>query len=293
LRIVVKLFIMSLSVKEKRRNNQEKEGNKMAAELQSPVCKATGLPLPILPTEPDARALFIFEDYHHHFHPRNSPELKEIEGRAVRYSRGQMIGRFLHDRYHQLFLGPPLPETLDEKFRVAVMACAGVVPRQALDLSTPGEYKVVNLTNDQYERLTDPHSIHVDRAFHPEQSFYKRRTIGKFFASYAMQQNVRLAVSDNVIEQFLDVQATPERKKELGNLILREALGMSVESLAPLHRGLQEEGYVAPRKQLPLFSVVRKYFTKEYFQDYHDEIAKRLVIPNTLQTEVNTLELAG
>jgi hypothetical protein len=260
----------------------------MAAELQTPTCEISGLPLPILPTEPDARALLLYEDYHHHFHPYNSPELKHLAGKAVRYSRGQEIPRYLHNRYHQLFEGPPLPTASEEKFRLTVLACAGVVPRQAIDLSREGDYRIVTLDDEQFERLSAPHSIHIDRAFKANQA-YKRRTIGRFFAAYAMQQNIRMAVSESVVEQFLDPLATPTRKKELGNFILKEALGLSIGSLIPVHKDLKKEGYVVTRRQIPLRTVVNKFFTKDCFPDYHEEMAKRL----SLQVETDQLQLTG
>jgi hypothetical protein len=261
----------------------------MAAEQATPTCEISGLPLPILPTEPDARALSLYEDYHHHFHPRKSPELKGIDGKALRYSRGQLIARYLHTRYHQLFEGPSLPATREEKFRSTVLACAGVVPRQAIDLSREGEYRIVTLSNRQFEQLAAPRSIYVERAFSPTHAYYKRRTIGRFFAVYAMQQNVRQAVSDHVIEQFLDPGAEAGRKKELGNFILKEALGMSLEHLIPVHEDLKGEGYITPERQMPLQTIVQKFFTKDFFPDYHDEMAKRL----GLRIEMDELELTG
>lgn len=250
----------------------------MAAEIQTPVCEATGLPLPILPTEPDSRARLLFEDYHHHFHPRRDPSLSHIDGHAVRYSRGQIIPRYLHDRYHQIFTGPPLPQTQDEKFRVAVLACAGVVPRVALDLSVPGQYREVSLDDDVYERLAAPRSIYVEKAYYKKDHEYdlKRRTIGKFFASYAMQQNVREILSESVIGQFLDDATTPERKKELGNFILKEALLLSIVPIAGIHQELAQNGFVLPARRREPMSVIRKFFTKNKYTDYHDELERRI-----------------
>lgn len=265
----------------------------MAADIQTPICEATSLPLPILPTEPDQRARFLYNDFHHHFHPRNSPELTGLAGQAVRFSRGQDIARFLHNRYHDLFTGPALPISAEEKFRLTVLACAGVVPREAIDLSKSGTYERILLTDDQFETLAAPRSIHIDRAYKPDSGYYKRKVIGRFFAAYALQQNVRQAVSDKVIEQFMDETTIPVRRNELGNLILKEALGMSVDSLLDLHRDLRIEGYVLRNRAIGLPEVLRKFFIPSEFSKYHDEMARRLANSSSLQTGVNELELAS
>lgn len=248
----------------------------MAAEIQTPVCEVTGLPLPIAPHEPPkTEARFNFSDYHHHFHPRNDELLQGLSGKAVRYSRGQFLPRVLHNRYHQIFTGPELPDNDTDRYRLSVLACAGVVPKQAIDLSRSGEYEVVNLSEEAYSRLASPDSIYIERARKPAEK-YVRKTIGKFFASYAVRQNVRQAVSEKVIGQFLDERTTPERKKELGNFILREALGMTIDDIAPLDRQIREEGLVYEERARPLLTVVRKFFTIEFFPDYHDSIAESL-----------------
>lgn len=248
----------------------------MAAEIKTPVCEVTGLPLPIAPNEPPkTEARFNFSDYHHHFHPRNDELLQGINGKAVRYSRGQFLPRVLHNRYHQIFNGPELPDNDTDRYRLSVLACAGVVPRQAINLSKPGEYQIVNLSNEEYASLASPDSIYIERA-RKRSEYYTRKTIGKFFASYALQQNVRDAVSEKVVGQFLDEKTTPERKKELGNFILREALGMTIDDIAPLDQQIRTERLVFGERAKPLLTVVRKFFTIEFFPDYHDTVAETL-----------------
>lgn len=266
----------------------------MTATIQSPVCEVTGLPLPILPTEPHPGARFLYQDFHHHFHPRTSPELEGLAGQALRFSRGQDIPRFLHNRYHELFAGPVLPVTEEEKFRLTVLACAGVVPRHAINLDTGGGYSLVELDYDEYELLAAPRSIHIEKAYKFNRgSFHRRQTIGMFFAAYAMQQNVREVVSNHVIEQFVDDTTKPERKKELGNFILKEALDLSLDALIPFHRELKQEGYVRKEHATGLNEVVRKFFNKKYYSAYHGIMAVRLAGERSLQTEVNELELAS
>lgn len=251
----------------------------MAAEIQTPVCEATGLPLPILPTEPDEQARFLFEDYHHHFHPRRDPQLMGADGLAVRFSRGQLVQRFLHDRYHAIFTGPPLPESQDEKFRLAVLACSGMVPRQAIDLSKPGQFQIVDLSHEQFERIAAPRSIYVEKAHSNNGKAYdrKRHTIGKFFAAHALSQGVQDTLSSSVIGEFLDDKTAAERKKELGNFILTQALRLSIEPIMPIHEELSAEGFVLPGRRVGPPAVVKKFFPKYRYADYHEELARRMV----------------
>src|SRR5437868_1010472 len=102
----------------------------MPAELQSYLDTATGLPLPIAPVEfarlpgPGGHS-----NWHHHYHPAKSPILQTPAGVAVRNCRIQFVPRDVHQRYHDLFAGPPLPGSNEEAFRTTVLAVAGVVPR--------------------------------------------------------------------------------------------------------------------------------------------------------------------
>ena len=124
----------------------------------------TNLPLPVLMTGTDFS--LNGDNFHHHFHPSRSSELgydpttgrlyprddlRRMAGMAVRTSRVQDIPIWLHSRYNNIFSGPPLPETLEEQFTTVVLVCAGIVPRQAIDLYTPGEFSVVDLAPKQHD----------------------------------------------------------------------------------------------------------------------------------------------
>ena len=241
----------------------------------TPICEATNLPLPILPNEPQ-EARFSFWDYHHHFHPRSDPQLQHIDGKALRYSRGQLLPRALHNEYHRIFEGPPLPESIEEKFRLTVLACAGVVPRQAIALEGNLEYSEVTLGEREFEDISSSRSIYIERAHKSKAQYYTRRAIGRFFAYYALRQDINEVVSERVIDQFLDQSITDERRKELGNFILTEALGVSTEGLELEHQTLANEGYVSRTHQIAPRKLVRKFFTKDNYPQYHDEVARRI-----------------
>jgi hypothetical protein len=250
----------------------------MAEHIPTPVCEATGLPLPVRQTltiEPINWALFNFKDYHHHFHPERSPELVTEEGRALRVSRGQWLPKELHNRYHKLFDGPPLPVDIDEVFRLTVLSCAGVVPREALDLSKRRSYKKVGLRDEEFELLAAPNSIFIEKA-HSKGASPKRRIIGQFLVSYALKQDLYEVISDRVIEQFLYRSTSAERRKELGNYILREALDMSVDGLAAEHRELRREGYSLPGRPATLFDAQRKLLPKNDLPSYYRQVASNL-----------------
>lgn len=250
----------------------------MAVVLErTPTCEVTGLPLPILPLEPEQRALSLPVDFHHHFHPRESRELskKVLGGRALRYARGQTVERYLHDRYHDFFEGPELPQTPEEHFRLCVLACAGVVPRQAIDLSTHGEYKVVDLTLAQFDELAKPTSIHLEAALHPkpDRGEKRRHEIGRFFASYALSQDLRSIVSNNyIIEEFLDPRTSAAKKAKLGNDILSVASSAAVEDLVPVHKELRRNGYVARDKANKVRKTIGSFFTRHHYPAYYEQV---------------------
>lgn len=249
----------------------------MAPELISEIDEITGLPLPILPTEPPKGARFGYTNFHHHFHPARDPELQGIAGEAVRMCRGQTIVRVLHQRYHDLFIGPELPTTDEDKFRVCVLACAGVVPPQALDLSVPGEYQVVNLSMRQMKSLVSSRSIHIEKAHRPERDTRPvRDKIGRFFAEYLVSRGVQLELPERRIEQFLDPRTRPRKRRRIGNAILEATLDISIQDIEELHKELILEGYAVNRPAQSPSAVVNYFFPKEQYPEYHDSLALHL-----------------
>lgn len=245
--------------------------------LPTPTCELSGLPLPILSSDlPETEGRFTYRDYHHHFHPRRDEALADLGGRALRFSRGQYLPRFLHNRYHTLFAGPPLPTDDTEKYRLTVLACSGIVPRQAIDVRTKGEYAIRDLSPDEHQRLAHHRSIYVERAFRPKGDMYVRRNIADFFAAFAISQQVRDVISEKVTGEFLDKKTTPERKKELGNFILREAIDMSIDDIEPVHETARREGLISQRKQLPLLKVVRTFLTNDRLPTHYSELEMAL-----------------
>lgn len=136
----------------------------VAAELITPLDHETGIPLPILPTgvlerdDPNT-------NWHHAWHANSAPQLQGVGGRALRHSRVQLVRDIDHNHgdkekgkltYHDYYVGPPLPETDDERFRLCVIAAAGHVPDKAIDLWSADEPQVVTMTPAQKQILREP-----------------------------------------------------------------------------------------------------------------------------------------
>jgi hypothetical protein len=254
----------------------------------TPKCEATGLPLLILPKElAEKRALLSFnerlsrnEDFHHPWSPNSDPALQGLAGRALRYSFGQDINRTLHCRYTSQFGGPLIPA---DKFQPIIWSLAGVLPREALFLPTDGGYERITLTNNEYSLLAS--TVHPEKHFHRKYGVARRRMIGRFFAWHILEQNLEGVISRVAVEQFLDRKTSDQRRKELGNQIITNLLNESVSDLTPTYQELNKEGYVAPNRIKALGKAVRSFFTKDYYQAYHDELAKNIE-SSSLQTSL-------
>lgn len=226
----------------------------MAGELPTPIDIQTGLPLPILPAELSKEGSFSLldgDDYHHHFHPRRSDDLLNNGGRAVRVSRGQYVNKNLHWRYHLMFDGPELPTTIEDKFRTTVLACAGIVPPKAIDLSTYGEYKIVDLSKRQLKKISDPASICIEGTHRSlARRDMIREELGRFFADFAVSRSVEVVKQELLIEEFLSKKIKPERRMHLGNKILSITLNESLWDIEQKRINLYKNGYEVGRKRL-------------------------------------------
>lgn len=236
--------------------------------LAAPKDELTGLPLPVIITEPlhgNCNATFV--DYHHSFHPERDLIYGDDAQIALRRSRGQNLPRWLHEHYHKFFAGPEFPQTREEIFGVVVLACAGVVPRQALYFGgTDGSPRIVNLLESETREIVVKSVRHEAEKGVVDQNFY-RAQIGMFFANYAIEQSIEEVVSDRVIDEFLDTKVQ-SRRQELGNLLLREGIRMSVDPLRPVHEELKKEGLIR-RRQSDLQARIQDFFVRSRRKDYH------------------------
>jgi len=261
--------------------------------ITTPSDELTGLPLPVLMSGSD----FMLPgkmprrtNYHHHFHPEKSIELGydesgvklhksdpvRVEGFALRYSRGQQLPVWLHDRYHDIFSGPELPKSSLDKFTRVVLACAGVVPTMALDLSVPGEFKEVRLTSRQHEFIR--RRIYFEGAASKTRS--KRSSIGKYIAEYSLQNALDSVLTEAEIrkrvKEFLKPRSEVQRV-HAGRFILGQVVDASVVNLVGIHNEAKKEGMVKKGKK-SLGEVALKFFTLDRFQDYFDPLEEKLQV---------------
>jgi len=205
--------------------------------------------------------------------PRN--DSRRVEGFALRYSRGQDLPIWLHDRYHEIFLGPHLAQTTEEKFTAVVLACAGVVPREALDLYTPDAYRKIALDNKQHEFIR--RRIYFEGAASRAKSS-KRNNIGKFIAEHALQSSLAEVMTEHdvrkKVNEFLRPRSEAQRY-DAGKVILRHVVDASVAELIPIHKEAKKEGMVRHNRK-GLGEIVLKFFTVDRFQDYFDPLEDQL-----------------
>ena len=245
----------------------------MAANIVTPTCEITGLPHPVLIYDhPDNRASGL-TNYDHAFFDRMDPALQDDAGRAVRMSRGQMLPMWLHRLKHDRLIGPELPQTREEKFIVAAKACSGVVSRWAIDLRRPDDDLLVYMDNETFNYVTDASRMHIEQAHKPKGLIHRQRVIGSFFLKYALEQDLG-HISDSLINEFLST-ADSLRKKEIGNLMLTDALSISLAPVLSIHRTLQTEGMVQPHNN-KLMPAVRQIVRKQKLVDYYEPLAEKL-----------------
>lgn len=242
--------------------------------LATPKDELTGLPLPIIITDPfHGNSNSTFVDYHHSFHPARDLIHGDDAQVALRRSRGQNLPRWLHEHYHKYFAGPEFPESREEIFGTVVLACAGVVPRQAIFFGgNEGAPKIVNL-RESVTRQIVVKSVRHEAEKREQPLDYYRAQIGMFFANYAIEQSIEEVVSSRVIDEFLYTNQR-NRRQELGNLLLREGIKMSVEPLVPVHNELKKEGLIA-RRQSDLTARVQDFFVRSRRKDYHIALEKK------------------
>jgi hypothetical protein len=230
----------------------------------TPVDELTKLPLPIYTRRYD---YFQHErNFHHHFHPINSPELQGYyDGKPVRYSRGQDVQKYLHTRYHDIFYGPPLPETKKDKFTMTVLALSGVVPREAIDLYTHGEFRVIDLSKGEHSFISSPSRLQMESARKNKageaktQKDRQRDRVGRFFADYVVEQALQEVITPEIIHKFIKTKDEKE-KRALGHMMLENAVDSSVAELVSLHAQAKKSGMISSGA-IAVREVVEKYFS--------------------------------
>lgn len=233
----------------------------MAALAMTPV-DAIGMPLPILPFDEHERdASLRSTDWHHHFHPRRSPLLTDDGGKAIRNVRLQLTDwKEHHILYHGYYNGPELPTTAEEKFGLTVLAIAGYVPAEALDVSRR-KPRVVKLSDDQRDRLWNSGELRVAG---PD-------AVRKFLVQHTLGQSLE-SVDENIVDEFLN-STSRNRRIALGSELLKYAVDLAVEPLDPFYRSAWKKGYI---NRLSAYRPQRLVRTKLKIKSHGDQMIEQL-----------------
>ncbi len=267
----------------------------MAAELITPVDLLTGMPLSIAIPE-DLNTLDDPENvnWHHHFHKASAPELQSLGGRALRSCRLQLVPAELHnygkDTYHDIFIGSVLPrvDDTDTQFLLCVLACAGYVTREGLDVKSDNPEIPVRLTDNQIRRLqTKPEPRLVKRAdvlkhlqnadgcttaqeawravrlrnrrqakFSYANYKYSYNPIRDFFTDYLLTQ--KIDIDQKLMKRFLKTE-DPAKQRALGETILAQTAAQSTSRFREQYQQARDSGLLHPNMhQKPNTLVLNK-----------------------------------
>lgn len=261
---------------------------------KTPLDSLTGLPLPLMMSWAD----FYLEkvrvrpnDYHHGFHPKKSlglgygeggdrlrrGSIGRLSGDAVRFSRGQNVPSWIHARYHDIFYGPELPISERDKFAAVVLACAGVVPRQAIDLYTPGEFRLQSLNDKQHDFIR--RRTYFENATSLTKTGQRNR-IGRFLAEYILDNTIDELITEKSLKPSIDSFLRPTSEvawSRSARDILAAGMEVSLLPLIPIYKEAEAEGMVRDSHR-SLGKTVLRFFSLERFPDYFDALEGRLVI---------------
>jgi hypothetical protein len=216
----------------------------MAAELQAPIDRITGLPYPIapgcreLPEDKPEDA-----DLHHGFFQGRDPLLKDtLAGIALRNCAIQLIERPVHVAVHQWYGETAgLPTEEDDAFSRTLAAVAGVIPDMVSDFST-GEPVVRPATSKEQAFLRTPSPEDV---FGYKYMRYNYSPILEFYADFVSRRDLS-HVPQARIEEFLTT-ANMERKRMLGARLLSNAAAVASDPIREQYYSLRRDSLLHPR----------------------------------------------
>lgn len=247
--------------------------------LVTPVDALTGMPLPII-AKPEDLNLKEPENknWHHHFHPAKHPLLQGVGGIALRSCRMQYVPIELHNfgknTYHDYFEGPPLPENDSDQFALTVLACAGYIPREGINISKTGP-RVYELNDEQLADLKAlSNNDYINFTYHNE-------FIREFFKQYALARDWSY-LRESTIEEFLTSRDL-ERRRYLGHFILAKAIEMATDDIQQNYLTAFKEGLLHPQAPHNPRDIVKKKITprkhkERLFKDMESVLAEHLGI---------------
>ncbi|CAN5384454.1 hypothetical protein BH09PAT4_BH09PAT4_08070 [soil metagenome] len=218
----------------------------------APVDEFTGLPLPILQVEPPPSALLDWRkaqeacrsDNHHAFFPKDeySPT---AAGRVLRHSRVQYGGRWAHARYHTLYSGVPLPRDIRSQFALAVLATAGFIPDEAVDIREDRPERALLSPSERLEMQEETLRTEVQISGTTGLDI-NRSNRGIFFMSYALEQSFD-QVSTQLVDEFLGTEDA-RRRLRLGFHLVDIAFQEAVAEIEDVYSVARRQGYIHPSR---------------------------------------------
>ncbi|HXR50005.1 MAG TPA: hypothetical protein VN778_03180 [Verrucomicrobiae bacterium] len=247
--------------------------------LTFPIDPETGLPHLVrvfYGTGDEGLITDVEHNYDHSWFPKRAPQLTDLGGKAVQLSMGQILPVSIHNEKNRRFCRLSwLPKNDDEKFEAVVKGISSVVSRWAVDVRRPASNLLVRLDDAEFAFLTDPKRLHRDKALKDKAANDRRDDIASFLVQHAIERNLREVITDRVINRFLNSEDEKYRR-ELGNLILKEALTARVEPFISSYSELKKKGFVRPGA-LPPIIAVRKFITKSQLPEYYPLLTKKLL----------------
>jgi hypothetical protein len=155
-----------------------------------------------------------------------------------------------------------------------VKACSGMVSRWALDTRRPEDNMLVYMDDETFAKATDKKVLCTERVYYDRPATYRRQIFGHFFLRYAIAKGLD-GISPSTVDQFLDTKDNL-RKRELGNLILKEALRTQIEPMMPLHSQMVRQGNVQQGKPESVVTSIRKLIPQETLPLYYPILTKSL-----------------
>lgn len=181
-----------------------------------------------------------------------------------------------HLGYHRIFDGPVLPYDEDEKFRLTVIAAAGVMPRKALKIASNTEWVEVDLSDRQHQKISKATSVE------------SKQEVSKFISHFATKKGLEHIVDQFDIDEFLSHKTEHEIKMKMAQSMLSIALYDSVNEveLHNKHRVYKKEGLIPDDRVFTFHEVARKMVKAYAFGYFRNNVTKQL---NALQTGVTTV----
>lgn len=219
----------------------------MAAELQTPVDRFSNIPLPLAPSlealpehRPDKA------DMHHGFHPKLDPRLLTTAGLALRNSVLQLTERTFHNEgplsYHRFYQGPQIPTDETEVFKRVVLATAGYVSEEVLDMNN-GDPVRRPMTSDELEYFQTPSS---DNIFDYKYLRYRYGPIRDFLRDYIVNQPLgEEHVSLSKLDEFLHTKDR-QTKLNLGHFMISKASEVATEGVRSQYYDLKRSQRMHP-----------------------------------------------